>query len=414
MVSVDEFTGWLSKGLGRPAIFLRENDSGPYKEALLFACTHCLTYDAQCEESREDYLMRLVRLSNDPDDFRGGIIRALSAGLDENKEMDFSQILDLACLFAMERDDGIRRAIYDSAARAGYRFCEALVKLDGLDALLFTVGLFPVTLPEDDRWRIGVLINALEDRDGKAAAAVALKQAASEHSVLAKLMKAHDDYGMSSGPRESIPPKDYPELKRMIAKEGRGAVTRRWVERASEEDLALAAADLLTQTSEGNLQAYLRIFWHRTFPLRPQCLIDLASNGPRRVARAAMQALRRITSAEVRAFGLDLIKTSERFSDGVELLARNYETGDFERVDVLLQQPMTDHEAHSLGYAIDHILEVQLYSEAENALLWLYEHGPCSTCRTKFVKHLLALNRLPDWMREEIRYDADSETRKLA
>ena len=37
-----EFEGWLRKGLGRAAVFLRKNDGQPYREALLYACTRTL------------------------------------------------------------------------------------------------------------------------------------------------------------------------------------------------------------------------------------------------------------------------------------------------------------------------------------------------------------------------------------
>jgi hypothetical protein len=105
---------------------------------------------------------------------------------------------------------------------------------------------------------------------------------------------------------------------------------------------------------------------------------------------------------------------TDRARDGVKLLARNYQAGDFAKIDALLERTMTDFEVHSLGYAIHQIIEVELRPETENTLLWLYEHGPCSMCRTKVVKSLIALNRLPHWMRDEIRHDADSDTRKLA
>jgi hypothetical protein len=75
---------------------------------------------------------------------------------------------------------------------------------------------------------------------------------------------------------------------------------------------------------------------------------------------------------------------------------------------------MSDWDVHSLGFAVGHLLDVELRPEAENALLWLYEHDPCSTCRTNIASHLAALHRMPDWMREEIRYDVESETRALA
>jgi hypothetical protein len=46
-------------------------------------------------------------------------------------------------------------------------------------------------------------------------------------------------------------------------------------------------------------------------------------------------------------------------------------------------------------------------------LLHIYENNPCTNCRTKTVEQLAAIDRLPDWMREECRYDASEDTRNL-
>jgi hypothetical protein len=42
----------------------------------------------------------------------------------------------------------------------------------------------------------------------------------------------------------------------------------------------------------------------------------------------------------------------------------------------------------------------------------LYENEPCTICRCSCVDQLIALDMLPDWMREECRYDAYSHTRE--
>jgi hypothetical protein len=58
-------------------------------------------------------------------------------------------------------------------------------------------------------------------------------------------------------------------------------------------------------------------------------------------------------------------------------------------------------------------VKANLTAGAEGSLTLLYENGPCSMCRESCVKHLIALNRLPGWMRDECRHDADSGTRGL-
>jgi hypothetical protein len=68
---------------------------------------------------------------------------------------------------------------------------------------------------------------------------------------------------------------------------------------------------------------------------------------------------------------------------------------------------------HHFGFGVRDLLEAHCPVEAEGSLLLLYEKGPCSLCRYEFVKNLISIQRLPDWMRAECRYDASDQIRKL-
>ncbi len=73
LVELAEFNQWLHRGLGRAVVYLKTHDPKPYREAVLYACTHGLTYDAQCEEGREAFLLDLIRCIGDDEFFRGGL-----------------------------------------------------------------------------------------------------------------------------------------------------------------------------------------------------------------------------------------------------------------------------------------------------------------------------------------------------
>jgi hypothetical protein len=68
---------------------------------------------------------------------------------------------------------------------------------------------------------------------------------------------------------------------------------------------------------------------------------------------------------------------------------------------------------HCMGIDVRRFVEAHRSEEAERSLLLLYENGPCSLCRHGAVEELIAIDRLPAWIREECQYDAYSETRKL-
>jgi len=48
--------------------------------------------------------------------------------------------------------------------------------------------------------------------------------------------------------------------------------------------------------------------------------------------------------------------------------------------------------------------------EAREPMLLAYEHSPCSICRSDAVEVLISINSLPNWMREECKYDANRTT----
>jgi hypothetical protein len=91
----------------------------------------------------------------------------------------------------------------------------------------------------------------------------------------------------------------------------------------------------------------------------------------------------------------------------------NYQEGDFRRIEQSLKITGDTDELHDVGMAVRHLLAVNCPPDAGKSLEFLYENGPCSLCRGEFVEKLIALESIPDWMREECLYDADPDTRKL-
>jgi hypothetical protein len=68
---------------------------------------------------------------------------------------------------------------------------------------------------------------------------------------------------------------------------------------------------------------------------------------------------------------------------------------------------------HGLGQASLKVIDEHQELEAAEVLLYLYEHGPCASCRRRVVEHLLELELLPDWMRYECGFDSNPDIRAL-
>src|SRR6266852_4091240 len=104
-----EFEGWLRKGLGRAAIFLKTHPPEHCRAPLLHACTHDLTYDSQCEESRGQYLVNLIEASSDAEYYRDRILSTLAA---DGAEKDLGQLFEIAARFVANGDQAMKQAMY--------------------------------------------------------------------------------------------------------------------------------------------------------------------------------------------------------------------------------------------------------------------------------------------------------------
>lgn len=418
-----DFEKWLRQGLGRAATFIRTENPARYRDALLHACTRNLCYDRQCEDTRGYYLANLVQMSADKKFFRDGILAALTSQTDEFGGDDVLQMFALARHWASEGDEVVRQTLYDVFARDALGRAEIwcadyLVKLDGLKALLFVLQFFGKVEEDDRPRRFESLVAELEERDGKEAVAKALNAAAAERADLRQLLERvraeEDDRERAQLEWESQPRPSYASVKRGITgQESRMSSLENWGKDATDDELRSAANDLLAEDDDNRLQNYLRIFYHRSFPGPHGRLIDLVKTGSRRLAHFATRALAKVDDRNLRVFALELMGAPDRRDLAVRLLAGRSDPGDYTLLEQALQQPMSDDAYHRLGLAAKHLWKANPGEDAVGSMKLLYENGPCSMCRQSCVKHLITLDRLPGWMREECHHDADSDIREL-
>jgi hypothetical protein len=322
-----EFEGWLRKGLGRAAIFLKTHPSEPYRVPLLHACTHNLTYDSQCEESRGLYLVNLIEASSDAAFYRDGILSALAA---DDPETELGQLFEIAASFVANGDHELKLAMYAAFERFGFAnagICcaEELVRLDGLHGMLFVAKSFGGIEADERPWQFGNLVEALEKRDGKQAFPPELDRFVREW----RDQEGHWEQERQKPPK---PRQNYETLKLALTRAG--AMT--WARTATPDELALVAEDLRIETDEDRLLAYLRMFRRHVFPQPIDRLLDLARAENDDIARAALVALSNVVDSRVRALGLDLITRLKWRGFAVGLLIRNAERGDYRLLEGLL------------------------------------------------------------------------------
>lgn len=412
---------WLEKGLGRAVLRLRETDARPYRDVVRYACTHNQVYDRQCEEGRAPYLLDVIEATGEPGFYRDAILPAL-AGSAAGDDRD--QLLALARLFAQRGDAEAREALYAAFARGAalgdFSGSDELILLDGVDGLMVAAGYLARYTPLDrDDADVEMWLYTLSDRDGETSTWEAFERMVNAFPELRPRLE-NGRFPLEEPVRRVLLPGEryrfsHAELLNLIAREGRRArgYLRGWGRYADGKDLAQAARDLLAEEDPARLLAFLIVLNARAFPLAPDRLLLLARDGDTDIADAAVWALANLRHPAVRALALELATEPTRGADAAELLRENYQPGDEVLLAQLLDRPMDRDDAHFLGGRVLGVVKAYRSEALVPLLLLLYEGEPCTNCRNTVVEHLLALGRLPGWMREECRWDADLETREL-
>jgi hypothetical protein len=172
-----------------------------------------------------------------------------------------------------------------------------------------------------------------------------------------------------------------------------------------------AARDLVSETEPARLAAYASICTLRPFPLGPTPLIPLAWHADEWVSFRGIQALAQLQDPAVRALALELVAARHKLAYVVELLRLNYEPGDELWLLDLVRGTDDEDDLHRTGQDLIDVFAERLVPGAAPIFVELYERGPCQPCRRDFVRRLVELNVVPDWIAAEAAHDADEETR---
>jgi hypothetical protein len=283
---------------------------------------------------------------------------------------------------------------------------------------------------DDDGYRPWSVLTDAEECCGKeeARSALAAAQVGNPHvQAFAEAAARYEAEREAPRPpyRRPLTGATYDQVKDAIARHQSGRrdivslyAFEHWGLSASDDDLALAAADLFTTTDDKALSLYLHLFARRPFPGSVEPLLPLVRHPDDRVMHVAFRALSQIVHPGVRALALEILADSSlhgfRRANAVNLLVRNYEAGDEILLAHLIEAADDRDECHILGMGARHLQEIHPESDPAPALLALYEYGPCSLCRNHAVEMLHDTRQLPDWMLEECYYDADPDIRAMA
>jgi hypothetical protein len=188
--------------------------------------------------------------------------------------------------------------------------------------------------------------------------------------------------------------------------------------RASLEEREAVYHELLREPEDAVRARLLLVFRRGTLPRLDPPLLDWARSADADLRAAAIAALSRLQDPRIRTLARAKLTAGELLGadrEVLKLFLLNHEGGDAARIARALADlpaPEPD-DAHSLGFSLVDLVEEDPDPAWAEALEWVYEHTPCTRCRSKAVEFLIQADRLTPEQRFECHFDACEEIREL-
>jgi len=430
----DEFSCALRKGQGRAAWHVRRYGLDGIADLVLQACLHNLSYDAQCEPSRADWLWSLVRGTAQEHEFRLAILAEFATA---TESWDVDQLGELLREFAENGDDEARQQLRERALRqASYDnedetlLPDVWIKLAGPTGLLDLARLYGRRLQQDpqdfvpDHW-------IPRDESGAAFRDLLLQQARTEPDV--RLYVDHLEQRGQLHPRTTGNVAAVTSLQRecvrqshdvaSILRDARNRVGEgpsRYMQFgrvATSEELQEILTALLQETNDDVRVRLLWVFRRATLPHLPPILLDWADDAPAALRAAAIAALSQVTDPRIAALARAKLQRGclePGEFDVLEMFLKNYEPADAQTICAALTnlEPGFD-DVHTLGSDLLDVVAAHPDCELAPALRWVYERTPCGNCRLRAVEALVAREAGDDELWRECQLDAIPKIRDL-
>ena len=445
----EEFQDALKKGLGRAVRHVQNSPPEAVREDLLNASLNCLVYDAQCEEGRAPWLMKMFQITGEPDFYRQPILKRLRelADVEPRTGSDFWQRWHLAVEFALNKDQEACDLVYEIFDKMihdeAMRDCDALIRLDGIDGLLYVLAKIGQRIQDGfGFWDAKYDIEEVEEKFGKETVQAAIERETGKNPLIrAYFERAGSDDPYFDYPfylQVKMPPdlplrewvdrimeddfsdfKDYgegyPPYYCLIGRKSRLSQASR---KAEEDEINYAFEKLLETDHPMRQFCLLGAFFRHPMPRIEKKIFDFLDMDNVSLRWSAVIALSGTKHEAIRNKALESLQSDPPKSNwhyGFELLENNFQPGD----QIVLEKAVQTrefseiHELHSAGLSLGTLIDRYPGESFRNLCCWFYDRTPCSRCRADLVEHLVKHQTISHEMIEECRDDCDTHIQEL-
>lgn len=418
--SLDQQQDALRKGLGRAMQWAM---SGHLDDApLMEACLRDQRFDISVEDSRGNWLWEMIQAVGGTGRFRVPILHAFH---DLSDDYSAGQLCELAKHYAKQGDSAFRTRLYEIVDRKPFVDSpwlgeEEIIELDGESALAFAIGVRGRGLTNREwAWDDERLIEQAIERVGEDRVRQLLDNSTDKaicefQRMWQQRMKEKAEQQPALSHKERVRAITVGEIIAAAESKDTGfGMFRGWGMHAAPADLEIVLQRLWAAQEPKVIAKFLTVFSNRALPDFDARLIGFCQHSDPEVRRRAFRALEKNAHPLVREFALAGL--AERVCDGsvVGLFINNYEQGDERRILEAMELPADECELHWLLMDVNKVLEGNSQADVSQLGVIAYALTPCENCRFFALRLLHNQKAVPEWMKEECRYDSGQDCREL-
>jgi hypothetical protein len=414
-----QFFNSLKRGTGEAYLLVRDNPKIDFSNHIIKGSVNIYAYDGQSEGDRAKYIFDIISISKHQDKIRKAVLQGLAT--EKDNTWNLTHLFALAKLYAQHNDTEVKQAIYDRFLNnpiegSDWVGAYEILELDGLNGLFYVAEKFGKYIEQNpDDWQDDWIIKRFQEENKRIKVSEELKNKAETNKFI-HIYLDNIKRTKASQEKHKTKPTKYKDIIDEVLN-SKPFISFRRKRNLIDEEINQVAKQLISETDKSNIQRLLNIFDFYKFPYDSQIILDLAkhkSTSKNRIVEYAIYALKHLKSKDIRNFAFNKIQTVKNPIDYLEILVSNYKSGDFQLLSEIANKTKSEHKIEQLAGIYSDIFKANKTKECKEPLEILYNKMNCAIHRKGIVEILIENKVLSDKIRQEIKFDCDLETRKLA
>ncbi len=441
-----EFKRAMMCGLGRCITELQTcPDKEKYRNIVLWACTHNISFDKQLEGTRAYYVSEMIDCFSEEETFLDTAIERFM-NLPYGKVSDFWHLCTLLSIFEQKGNQKaseafakkyqiLYRKLLKARKRPQYAYFPLMEQFERLCVELASDHLSDYLRIAEDIGNLFLHNPLIEDRDfdwlythaeqtfGKKKTEERLQKASLTNPALAEYFnkkkpkeRVKSVYDKSKKTKQQINLLDFLTANYFdIKKAGK------FIKSGGAKAALQLAEATLQETNVSKKADMIRFFAMNSYtqwPLSVEPLIELSKSPAEKLSSIAFRLLETIRDDTVRGYAFELLESGTNDEDALCLLAQNYQKNDQDLFVIKVTSIPLDIRNLKWHRVFMSVIDMFGTGEIQKApmelLKYIYDHSYCGYCRNKALRIMGRKHKITPEMWEECRWDSYDGIREYA